>query len=128
MCREHKYYLYILTNWNYKVMYIGMTNNFPRRVWEHKNHLVKGLTIIYNVHKVVYIEEISEVTTAIAREKELKKWRRKKTRNNVGVKGVVIIGVKLTSFMELRTTLGTNVGQVLRKTDSVLNYIKSGVC
>ena len=59
-------------------MYIGMTNNFPRRVWEHKNLLVKGLTKIYNVHKVVYIEEISEVTTAIAREKELKKWRRKK--------------------------------------------------
>ena len=59
-------------------MYIGMTNNLPRRVWEHKNHLVKGFTKKYNVHKVVYIEEISEVTTAIAREKELKKWRRKK--------------------------------------------------
>ena len=59
-------------------MNVGMTNNFPRRVWEHKNHLVKGFTKIYNVHKVVYIEEISEVTTAIAREKELKKWRRKK--------------------------------------------------
>ena len=75
MYLEHKYYVYILTNWNQKVMYIGVTNNLPRRVWEHKNHLVKGFTKKYNVHKVVYIEEISEVTTAIAREKELKKWR-----------------------------------------------------
>ena len=53
-------------------MYIGMTNNLPLRVWGHKNHLVKGFTKKYNVLKVVYIEEISEVTTAIAREKELK--------------------------------------------------------
>ena len=58
-------------------MYIGMTNNLPRRVWEHKNQLVKGFTKKYNVHKVVYFEETSDVTTAIAREKELKKWRRK---------------------------------------------------
>ena len=55
MYREHKYYVYILTNWNHKVMYIGMTKNLPRRVWEHKNHLVKGFTKKYNVHKVVYI-------------------------------------------------------------------------
>ena len=59
-------------------MYIGMTNNLPRRVWEHKNHLVKGFTKKYNVHKVVYIEEISEVTTVISREKELKKLEKKK--------------------------------------------------
>ena len=59
-------------------MYIGMTNNFLRRVWEHKNHLVKGFTKKYNVHKVVYIEEISEVTTVISREKELKKLEKKK--------------------------------------------------
>jgi putative endonuclease len=59
-------------------MYIGMTNNLPRRVWEHKNQLVKGFTKKYNVHKVVYFEETSDVTTAIAREKELKKWRRKR--------------------------------------------------
>ena len=81
MYREHKYYVYILTIWNHNVMYIGMTNNLPRRVWEHKNHLVKGITKIYNVHKMVYIEEISEVTTAISREKELKKWRRKKKKS-----------------------------------------------
>ena len=59
-------------------MYIGGTNNLPRRVWEHKNHLVKGFTKKYNVHKVVYIEEISEVTTVISREKELKKLEKKK--------------------------------------------------
>ncbi len=78
MQRKHRYYVYILTNWNHKVMYIGMTNNLPRRVWEHKNQLVKGFTKKYNVHKVVYFEETSDVTTAIAREKELKKWRREK--------------------------------------------------
>jgi putative endonuclease len=76
--RDHHYYVYLLTNWNNKVMYIGMTNDLARRVHEHRTHAVKGFTEKYNVHKLVYFEETSDVHAAIAREKEIKKWRREK--------------------------------------------------
>ena len=72
------YYVYILTNWNNKVMYVGITNNLIRRVHEHKNKLVKGFTEKYNVNKLVYFEETRDVIAAITREKEIKKWRREK--------------------------------------------------
>jgi len=59
-------------------MYVGMTNNLMRRIYEHKNKLVKGFTEKYNVNKLVYFEETQDVIAAIAREKEIKKWRREK--------------------------------------------------
>jgi putative endonuclease len=59
-------------------MYIGVTNNLVRRVYEHKNKLVKGFTEKYNVTKLVYYEAIDNVVTAIEREKELKGWTRDK--------------------------------------------------
>ena len=68
----------MLTNCNDKVMYVGMTNDLVRRVYEHKNKLVSGFTEKYNVHKLVYFEETQDVHVAIAREKEIKKWRREK--------------------------------------------------
>jgi len=55
-----------------------MTNNLIRRIYEHKNKLVKGFTEKYNVNKLVYFEETQDVIAAIAREKEIKKWRREK--------------------------------------------------
>jgi putative endonuclease len=67
-----------MTNWNNKVMYLGVTNNLERRVYEHRNKLIKGFTEKYNVNKLVYFEETSDVSAAIAREKEIKKWRREK--------------------------------------------------
>ena len=70
------YYTYILTNWNNKVMYIGMTNNLERRLDEHKHHLIEGFTHRYNVDKLVYCESTTDVRAAIAREKELKGWTR----------------------------------------------------
>lgn len=70
------YYTYILTNWNNKVMYIGMTNNLERRLYEHKHHLIEGFTHRYNVDKLVYCESTTDVRAAIAREKELKGWTR----------------------------------------------------
>ena len=78
MAKEHRYFVYLLTNWNDKVMYVGMTNNLPRRLYEHQNKLVRGFTEKYNVHKLVYFEETGDVNAAIAREKEIKKWRREK--------------------------------------------------
>ncbi|MBI2472603.1 MAG: GIY-YIG nuclease family protein [Planctomycetes bacterium] len=59
-------------------MYVGMTNNLIRRIYEHKNKLVKGFTEKYNVNKLVYFEETQDVMAAITREKEIKKWRREK--------------------------------------------------
>jgi len=72
------YYIYLLTNWNNKVMYVGVTNNLQRRIFEHKEKSMKGFTEKYNVHKLVYFEQTSNVEAALNREKEIKKWRREK--------------------------------------------------
>jgi len=69
------YYIYIMTN-NSKTLYIGMTNNLERRVYEHKNSLVKGFTSKYKITKLVYYEMTNDVNTALNREKQLKNWRR----------------------------------------------------
>ncbi len=72
------YYVYILSNWDDSVLYIGVTGNLPRRLYEHRNGLVEGFTKQYNVHKLVYYEHTNDVYSAISREKQLKKWRREK--------------------------------------------------
>jgi len=59
-------------------MYVSVTNNLERRTHEHKNKLVKGFTRKYNIDKLVYTEETSDVASAIAREKQIKSWRREK--------------------------------------------------
>ena len=76
MTSEKIYYIYLLTNWNNKVMYVGVTNNLIRRIYEHKSKLVKGFTKKYNVNKLVYYEVTRDVISALTREKEIKKWRR----------------------------------------------------
>jgi len=71
------YYVYILTNANKNLIYIGVTNNLIRRVYEHKHHLDKGsYTARYNIDQLVYFEETSDVEAAISREKQLKGWNR----------------------------------------------------
>ena len=72
------YFVYILSNWNDSVLYIGVTGNLPRRLYEHRNHLVDGFSSKYNTEKLVYFEETNDVYSAIAREKQLKGWTRKK--------------------------------------------------
>ena len=72
------YYVYILANWDDSVLYIGVTSNLNKRLYEHRNHLADGFTKQYNVHKLVYYEQTSDVNSAIAREKQLKGWSRKK--------------------------------------------------
>ena len=72
------YFVYILANWNDSVLYIGVTGNLTRRLYEHKNHLVDGFSSKYNTNKLVYFEETSDVYSAISREKQLKKWSRRK--------------------------------------------------
>lgn len=80
---EKTYYVYLLTNWNNKVMYVGVTSNLERRIYEHKNKLVEGFTEKYNVNKLVYFETTNDVMAAIEREKQIKKWRREKKNNLV---------------------------------------------
>ena len=72
------YYVYILTNWDDSVIYIGVTGNLERRLYEHKNKLADGFTKKYNVNKLVYFESTSDVYSALSREKQLKKWTRVK--------------------------------------------------
>ena len=72
------YFVYILSNWDDSVLYIGVTGNLHRRLFEHREHLVSGFSSKYNTHKLVYFEETSDVYSAISREKQLKGWTRKK--------------------------------------------------
>lgn len=72
------YYVYLITNWNNKVLYIGVTSNLENRAYQHKNKLIKGFTEKYNINKLVYFEQTSDIESAITREKEIKRWRRDK--------------------------------------------------
>ena len=71
-------FVYIMTNKNNTVLYTGVTNDLYRRVFEHKNKLNKVFTSRYNITKLVYFEEIDNIRTAIAREKQIKAGSRKK--------------------------------------------------
>lgn len=70
------YYVYILASKKYGTLYIGVTSDLVRRVHEHKTKVVPGFTKRYGVDKLVLFEIFDDPTSAIAREKELKKWRR----------------------------------------------------
>jgi putative endonuclease len=72
------YYVYILANKSNSVLYIGVTNNLERRLYEHKNKIIKGFTSKYNLQKLVYFEVFNEASLSIAREKQLKGWLREK--------------------------------------------------
>ena len=76
--RDYHFFVYILINYNGNTMYIGVTNDLVRRVFEHKNGLIEGFTKQYRVHKLVYYEQFEDVRTALEREKQLKKWSRAK--------------------------------------------------
>ena len=76
MPTENRYYVYLLTNWNHRVMYGGVTNDLVRRLYEHKNKLVSGFTKKYNVNKLVYFEE-TKMCIVLSRAK-------KKSRNGAG--------------------------------------------
>jgi putative endonuclease len=72
------YYVYILVSSSRRAMYIGITSNIHKRVFEHKHGLLDRFTKDYNVHRLVYFERHSAVQRAIAREKQLIGWRRAK--------------------------------------------------
>lgn len=68
--------VYLMASKRNGTLYIGVTNDLVRRVYEHKNNLIEGFTKKYNVHQLVYFETTSEIQSALKREKQLKKWNR----------------------------------------------------
>jgi len=77
------YYVYILTNKS-KTLYIGVTNDLNRRLFEHKNKIIEGFTKKYNIGKLVYYETFTDPNEAIKREKQIKGWLHIKKINLIG--------------------------------------------
>ena len=75
---QKQYYVYIATNSRNNVLYTGITNNLDRRIYEHKNKLLKGFTSKYNIDKLVYYEVYDDAIDAISREKQIKAGSRQK--------------------------------------------------
>ncbi|MCP4054065.1 MAG: GIY-YIG nuclease family protein [Mesoflavibacter sp.] len=72
----YKYYVYLLSSKKNGTLYIGVTNDLERRMFEHKNKLLSGFTAKYNVNKLMYFEDFQYVNDALKREKQLKNWNR----------------------------------------------------
>ena len=70
------YYVYILADGAYGTLYVGVTNDLVRRVWEHKNDVVNGFSREQGTHTLVWYEQHEDVIAAITREKRIKKWHR----------------------------------------------------
>ena len=79
--RDHNYFIYIVTNKNKSVLYIGVTNDLQRRTYEHENRLIPSFTKRYNCHFLIYYKHFQNIEDAIEREKTIKKWRREKKEN-----------------------------------------------
>lgn len=69
---QKSYYVYLITNWNNKVIYVGVTNNLKRRIYEHRNSIHNGFKKKYSVYKLVYFEVCDEIEGALFREKQIK--------------------------------------------------------
>ena len=72
----NNYYVYIVSNKKNGTLYIGVTNNLMRRIYEHKNGIIEGFTKKYNLNKLIYFDQTNDINSAILREKRLKKWNR----------------------------------------------------
>jgi putative endonuclease len=76
MGKEKIFWVYILASRIGGTLYIGVTNDLVRRVFEHRSEVMQGFTKRYGVHRLVYFEQFSDIDSAIRREKRLKKWNR----------------------------------------------------
>jgi len=74
---EKQYHVYIMTNKS-GTLYVGVTNNIKKRIYEHKNKMIEGFTKKYNINRLVYFETFADIYSAIGREKTVKGWLRKK--------------------------------------------------
>jgi putative endonuclease len=71
-----QYYIYILASKKNGTLYVGVTSDLIKRIYEHKNDLVEGFTRKYSIHNLVYFETTESIESSIMREKQLKKWNR----------------------------------------------------
>ena len=76
MAMDKAYYVYILANKRYGTLYVGVTSDIVKRVWQHREGLVDGFTKKYDIKRLVWFEAHEDVTAAITREKQIKKWNR----------------------------------------------------
>ena len=97
---DKNYYVYIMTNFANTTFYIGVTSNLIKRIYEHENKIIRGFTSKYNLKKLVYFEETSDVNSALTREKQLKNWHRDWKIN--------LIKSKNPNFADLHSTLITD--------------------
>lgn len=77
MSASKTYYVYIMTNQS-RTLYVGFTNNIQQRIMQHNEGLVEGFTSHYKIDTLIYFETFSDATSGIAREKQIKRWRREK--------------------------------------------------
>jgi putative endonuclease len=101
--REHNYRVYIMASKS-RVLYIGMTNNLERRVYEHQHDLIEGFSRQYRCHRLVYFESYDRVENAIAREKQLKRWNR--------TKKIFLIERVNPTWKDLSAEWGQPIGQI----------------
>jgi putative endonuclease len=94
------YFVYIVTNKPNGTIYVGVTNDLERRISEHKKKLIKGFTSRYNLDKLVYFEDFSDVEFAISCEKKIKGWVRKKKIELIELKNPSWVDLSLQWFVE----------------------------
>ena len=75
---RQQYFVYLIANYKRNVLYTGVTNNLVKRIFTHKTELIKGFTSKYKVHDLLYYEIFDNASLAIEREKQIKRWSRKK--------------------------------------------------
>ena len=80
------YFVYIMTNKGRSVLYTGLTNSLMRRVWQHRKGEISGFTRRYNANRLVYYEQFNDVRNALAREKQIKGWTRRKKEDLIATK------------------------------------------
>ena len=98
-----EYFVYIMTNRS-KTLYIGITSDLKKRVYEHANKLIKGFTSKYNIDRLIYVEVFQDPNEAIKREKTLKGWKRNK--KSILLMQKIQILNKLNSFKKLHRFFG----------------------
>ena len=103
------YYVYILASLS-KTLYVGMTNDLVRRVYQHRHKVLGGFTAQYNVNRLVYFEHTTDVNAAIAREKQIKKWSRKKKAELIETANAGWVDLAEEWFRELPQTEPPDLG------------------
>ena len=100
------YYVYILSNLHNRPLYVGVTNNLERRLYEHKRGIIEGYTKKYQLNRLLYYEETNDVKTALQREKQLKNWKRQWKLNLIRESNPDMVGLSEELFSWLKEDSG----------------------